>query len=145
VDEPILQLDCDQQFPSVQALHDVHMALYPGQVTALLEKCGKPPSSKCSGIYRPDAGQSIGGKLQSFSSRRMPGAPAFPQFTETVMFDDLTVAENIFIGSHALRSGKRIDWQLIGCGFGPDVLLKRLAWRRSIWSKLPGPVPTRGL
>ena len=53
------------------------------------------------------------------------------------MFDDLTVAENIFMGHMPLRSGKRIEWQAVNAraatvlqsvdaDFGADVLLKRL-------------------
>ena len=143
VDEPILRLDhVTKQFPGVRALHDVHMALYPGQVTALLGENGAGKSTIVkilTGIYRPDAGAiHIGGKLQSFSSPRdawRSGVSAIHQ--ETVMFDDLTVAENIFMGHMPLRSGKRIDWQLmnargaellksVDADFGSEVLLKRL-------------------
>ncbi len=143
MDEPILQLDhVSKQFPGVRALHDVHMALYPGQVTALLGENGAGKSTIVkilTGIYRPDTGAiHIGGKLQSFSSPRdawSSGVSAIHQ--ETVMFDDLTVAENIFMGHMPLRPGKRINWQLmntrsaellksVDADFGPDVLLKRL-------------------
>ena len=114
VDEPILQLDhVTKQFPGVRALHDVHMALYPGQVTALLGENGAGKSTVVkilTGIYWPDTGAiRIGGTLQSFLSPRdawRSGVSAIHQ--ETVMFDDLTVAENIFMGHMPLRPGKRV-------------------------------------
>ena len=143
VDEPILQLDhVTKQFPGVRALNDVHMTLYPGQVTALLGENGAGKSTIVkilTGIYKPDTGAlRISGKLQSFLSPRdawASGVSAIHQ--ETVMFDDLTVAENIFMGHMPLRSGKRIDWQAVNAraatllqsvdaDFGADVLLKRL-------------------
>lgn len=142
-EEPILQLDhVTKQFPGVRALHDVHMELYPGQVTALLGENGAGKSTIVkilTGIHRPDAGAiRINGKLQSFSSPRdawASGISAIHQ--ETVMFDDLTVAENIFMGHMPLKSGGRIDWQSmrarsaellksVEADFGPDDLLKRL-------------------
>ena len=142
-EEPILQLDhVTKQFPGVRALHDVHMELYPGQVTALLGENGAGKSTIVkilTGIHRPDAGAiHINGKLQSFSSPRdawASGISAIHQ--ETVMFDDLTVAENIFMGHMPLKSGGRIDWQSmrarsaellksVEADFGPDDLLKRL-------------------
>ncbi len=140
---PILQLDhVTKQFPGVRALHDVGLALYPGQVTALLGENGAGKSTIVkilTGIYRPDAGAiRINGELASFISPRdawARGITAIHQ--ETVMFDDLTVAENIFMGHMPVQHGRIVNWKemrqraadllaRVDADFSPDILLKRL-------------------
>ncbi|TIQ45450.1 MAG: sugar ABC transporter ATP-binding protein, partial [Mesorhizobium sp.] len=102
--------------PGVRALHDVSLSLYPGQVTALIGENGAGKSTLVkimTGIYQPDAGTiSIDGKAVTLPSAHAAfahGITAIHQ--ETVLFDDLTVAENIFLG-HAPRSRfGTIDWR----------------------------------
>jgi rhamnose transport system ATP-binding protein len=103
-------------FPGVRALHDVSLALYPGEVTALIGENGAGKSTLVkilTGIYQPDAGTiSIEGREVSLPSAHAAfrhGITAIHQ--ETVLFDDLSVAENIFLG-HAPRTAlKTIDWR----------------------------------
>ncbi|MDP1731373.1 MAG: ATP-binding cassette domain-containing protein, partial [Devosia sp.] len=104
-----------KSFPGVRALNDVRLALYPGEVTALIGENGAGKSTLVkilTGIYRPDAGEIAidGAPVQLTSAHRAfeHGITAIHQ--ETVLFDDLTVAENIFLG-HAPRTRLgTIDW-----------------------------------
>ena len=115
-DPPRLALvDISKSFPGVRALHNVSLALYPGQVTALIGENGAGKSTLVkilTGIYQPDAGSiALDGKavkLASAQSAFQMGITAIHQ--ETVLFDDLTVAENIYLG-HAPRARFGfIDW-----------------------------------
>jgi rhamnose transport system ATP-binding protein len=113
---PLLSLSgISKSFPGVRALHDVSLSLYPGQVTALIGENGAGKSTLVkilTGIYQPDTGEiSVGGVSVHLSSAHKAfehGITAIHQ--ETVLFDDLSVAENIFLG-HAPRSRfGTIDW-----------------------------------
>jgi rhamnose transport system ATP-binding protein len=104
-----------KSFPGVRALRDVGFELNAGEVTALIGENGAGKSTVVkllTGIYRPDAGSiNINGVEQSFLSPAdawKAGVTAIHQ--ETAMFDELTVAENIFMG-HAPRRGRLIDWR----------------------------------
>ncbi len=103
-----------KSFPGVRALHDVGFSLAAGEVTALIGENGAGKSTVVkllTGIYRPDEGTiEVSGKLQNFvgpADSWKAGITAIHQ--ETAMFDELTVAENIFMG-HAPRKGRLIDW-----------------------------------
>ncbi|MEJ6394451.1 sugar ABC transporter ATP-binding protein [Gymnodinialimonas sp. 2305UL16-5] len=106
--DPALTLSgITKTFPGVKALNAVSLELYPGQVTALIGENGAGKSTivkVLTGIYRPDAGQmSVDGQPVRFNTAQdatETGITAIHQ--ETVLFDELSVAENIFIG-HAPR------------------------------------------
>ncbi|WP_394155054.1 sugar ABC transporter ATP-binding protein [Loktanella salsilacus] len=107
-DIPVVALDgIVKTFPGVTALDQVKLSLYPGQVTALIGENGAGKSTvvkTLTGIYRPDGGQIlVDGKPVRFATPHdasRHGITAIHQ--ETVLFDELSVAENIFIG-HAPR------------------------------------------
>ena len=113
--QPVLSLShVSKSFPGVRALHDVSFALYPGQVTALIGENGAGKSTIVkilTGIYVPDEGHiNVGGKVQHFSSPRASWAAGIAAIhQETVMFDELSVAENIFMGH--MPGGRLIDWR----------------------------------
>ncbi len=106
---PVVSMDAITKiFPGVKALDSVRLDLYPGQVTALVGENGAGKSTTVkilTGIYRPDGGTiRIDGEPVIFNSANAAanaGITAIHQ--ETVLFDELSVAENIFIG-HAPRS-----------------------------------------
>ncbi|GAA6210102.1 sugar ABC transporter ATP-binding protein [Cognatishimia sp. WU-CL00825] len=106
---PVLQLDqITKTFPGVKALDGVQLSLYPGQVTALIGENGAGKSTvvkTLTGIYQPDGGQILlegaGVKFATPQDAADAGVTAIHQ--ETVLFDELTVAENIFIG-HAPKT-----------------------------------------
>ena len=104
-----------KSFPGVRALHNVDLALYAGQVTALIGENGAGKSTLVkilTGIYQPDEGTiTLNGQPVTLASAQAAfnqGITAIHQ--ETVLFDDLTVAENIYLG-HAPRGRLGfIDW-----------------------------------
>ncbi len=115
--EPKIALSgISKSFPGVRALHQVSLELYPGQVTALIGENGAGKSTlvkTMTGIYQPDEGEiRVNGKtvmLPSPHDAFQAGITAIHQ--ETVLFDELSVAENIFIG-HAPKSRfGMIDWR----------------------------------
>ena len=139
---PILSLaGVSKSFPGVRALHDVSFDLRRGEVTALIGENGAGKSTIVkilTGIYVPDGGSfTVAGTERHFTSPRdawRAGIAAIHQ--ETVMFDDLTVAENIFMGH--MPGGVLIGWRearartaallkRIDADFRPDMLLKRLS------------------
>ncbi|WP_111560224.1 sugar ABC transporter ATP-binding protein [Paracoccus sediminilitoris] len=105
---PVLALDAiTKTFPGVKALDGVHLELHAGQVTALVGENGAGKSTvvkTLTGIYQPDGGRILmDGAEVTFPSAQAAadqGVTAIHQ--ETVLFDELTVAENIFLG-HAPR------------------------------------------
>ncbi|MEO6012331.1 MAG: sugar ABC transporter ATP-binding protein [Devosia sp.] len=104
-----------KSFPGVRALHEVCLELYPGEVTALIGENGAGKSTLVkvlTGIYQPDAGQiTLDGKTVTLSSAHRAfelGITAIHQ--ETVLFDDLSVAENIYLGHTPRTRFKTIDW-----------------------------------
>ncbi|MCX2725245.1 sugar ABC transporter ATP-binding protein [Roseibium sp. DSM 29163] len=106
---PVLSLKgISKSFPGVKALCEVALDLYPGQVTALVGENGAGKSTLVkilTGIYQPDEGEiSINGGAVSFPTAQDAGEAGVTAIhQETVLFDDLSVAENIFIG-HAPRT-----------------------------------------
>ena len=107
-DTPVLRLSgITKAFPGVKALSEVSLELYPGQVTALVGENGAGKSTivkVLTGIYQPDGGtielDGLPTRFPSAHAATAAGITAIHQ--ETVLFDELTVAENIFIG-HAPR------------------------------------------
>lgn len=101
---PLLRLSgVTKTFPGVRALSDVSLYLYPGKVTALVGENGAGKSTVVkvlTGIYQPDEGEiKIDGAAVRFptpQSAETAGVTAIHQ--ETVLFDELSVAENIFLG-----------------------------------------------
>lgn len=119
VTPPILEMrGISQIFPGVKALDGVNIALYPGQVTALIGENGAGKSTLVkilTGIYRPNEGEIvIDGEVVQFANAQAAidvGVTAIHQ--ETVLFDELTVAENIFIGHAPKTRFGFIDWRSI--------------------------------
>ena len=108
-ESPILSLSgISKSFAGVQALKDVAITLYPGLVTAVIGENGAGKSTLVkilTGIHQPDAGKIyLDGQNVTFPSPRdaaIAGITAIHQ--ETVLFEELSVAENIFIG-HAPKT-----------------------------------------
>ncbi len=105
---PILSLNrVTKVFPGVTALSEVSLELFPGRVTALVGENGAGKSTVVkilTGIYQADGGQiEIDGQPVRFPTAQDAGdAGVTAIHQETVLFDELSVAENVFLG-HAPR------------------------------------------
>lgn len=140
---PVLSLrGISKSFPGVKALSDVRLDLYPGQVTALIGENGAGKSTivkVLTGIYQPDAGTvTLDGNpvtLPTPEAAAKAGVTAIHQ--ETVLFDELSVAENIWLGHAprtrlglidraAMRSRAVTLLRSIGADLNPDTALKDL-------------------
>jgi rhamnose transport system ATP-binding protein len=116
---PILALSgVSKAFPGVQALDEVGLDLRPGEVTALVGENGAGKSTLVkilTGIYQPDSGTiTLDGAPLTLASPQdafAHGITAIHQ--ETVMFDELSVAENIFIGHQPRRRFGPFDRGLV--------------------------------
>lgn len=109
-----------KRFGGVVALRGVHLKLFAGQVTALVGENGAGKSTLVkilTGIHQPDGGSiSLNGNSLHFTQPRdatAAGIAAIHQ--EPSMFDELTVAENIFI-THQPR----------------HTVLRTISWRKMI-------------
>ncbi|MCW5720206.1 MAG: sugar ABC transporter ATP-binding protein [Devosia sp.] len=115
--DPILTLSgISKSFPGVRALHKVALELYPGEVTALIGENGAGKSTlvkTLTGIYQPDEGEiRVGGQVVSLPTAiaaSNAGITAIHQ--ETVLFDELSVAENIYLGHAPRNRFGLIDWK----------------------------------
>ncbi len=114
---PLLSLKgITKVFPGVRALENVHLDLWPGKVTALIGENGAGKSTLVkvmTGIYQPEEGEllykAIPIALPNPEAAHKVGITAIHQ--ETVLFDELTVTENIFVGHYLYRGlFKKLDW-----------------------------------
>ncbi len=141
--KPAIALEgISKSFPGVHALSEVSLSLYPGSVTALIGENGAGKSTLVkilTGIYQPDGGTiRVDGEEAHFptaSAAARAGVTAIHQ--ETVLFDELSVAENIFLG-HAPRTRLGlIDWarmnadarkllERVGASLDPAIRLRDL-------------------
>ncbi len=118
--EPVLRLaGICKRFGGIIALNDIGLSIRPGEVMALIGENGAGKSTlvkTLTGIYQPDAGTiTLGGVAVRFGSAQeamRAGITAVHQ--ETVMFDELTVAENIYVGRQPTCGfPPRVDWARI--------------------------------
>lgn len=114
---PLLEVrDIEKTFPGVRALSGVSFEVRAGEVHALLGENGAGKSTLIkiiSGVYEPDGGSIlIGGRQTRFTSPEdAKRAGVATIYQELLLFPELTVAENIFLG-HAPRTRVgRIDWR----------------------------------
>ncbi len=137
---PVLSLrGISKSFPGVKALQGVQLDLYAGQVTALIGENGAGKSTivkVLTGIYQPEEGTiDIDGTPTRFATAQAAaraGVTAIHQ--ETVLFDELSVAENIWLGHaprtrlglidrRAMRDGAKRLLDSIGATLDPDLRL----------------------
>ena len=104
----------DKSFPGVHALKSAQFDLEAGEVHALMGENGAGKSTLMkilSGLYQPDSGRiEIEGREQDIGSPRAAqqlGISIIHQ--ELSLMNDLTVAQNIFIGREPRKSFGRLD------------------------------------
>ena len=104
-----------KSFASVRVLQDISFDVRAGEVHALLGENGAGKSTLIKimgGVHRADAGEiRVNGELVHFASPRASAASGIAVVhQELLLFPDLSVAENIFMG-HAPRTGwGALDW-----------------------------------
>ena len=131
-------------FPGVKALNGVRLQAWGGEVLALMGENGAGKSTLMkilSGAYRPDAGAEIliDGKPVEITdpiAAKKHGIAIIYQ--ELALAPNLTVAENIYLGTEPSRAGGRIDRRAmnegcravlarLGAPFGPETRVGTLS------------------
>lgn len=111
---PILEMrHISKHFDMTQALTDVSLTLYPGEIHALVGENGAGKSTlikTMTGIHRPDTGEILldGRPIHIHNSQQAQAHGIAAIYQEPMVFPDLNVAENIFI-SHRDR-GQVVRW-----------------------------------
>ena len=129
----------DKSFPGVKALDGAQLNVYPGQVMALMGENGAGKSTMMkvmTGIYQADAGQIIlNGEPVSFGGPRQSQAAGISIIHQELnLIDDLSIAENIFLGREPQKFPGLIDWRKMFSE--ADALLARLNVQRSSREKM---------
>jgi len=104
----------EKRFPGVHALRGARFDLRAGEVHALMGENGAGKSTLMkvlSGVYQPDGGQiEVGGQTVSIPSPRAAQALGIGIIhQELALMNDLTVAQNIFIGHEPRLRFGRLD------------------------------------
>jgi len=128
--EPILEMrSISKRFPGVIALNAVDLTIYPGEVVALAGENGAGKSTLMKilgGVYHPDEGTiSVSGEetaIRSVSDATAKHIGFVHQ--ELNVLDNLTVAENVFLGREPRVARFLIDRKKLNAD--TEVYLKRL-------------------
>jgi len=113
--EPVLEMrGVSKSFGATEALRDVSLRLFPGEIHALVGENGAGKSTlikAMTGIHQPSAGAILidGCEVQFRDTGAAQRAGVAAIYQEPMVFPDLSVAENIFI-SHRDRP-RLIDWK----------------------------------
>ncbi|WP_170405189.1 sugar ABC transporter ATP-binding protein [Ruegeria arenilitoris] len=104
----------DKHFPGVHALKSVQFDLFPGEVHALMGENGAGKSTLMkilSGIYQRDGGDLVieGKSVSPTTPREAQDLGIGIIHQELSLMNDLTVAQNIFIGREPRKSFGRLD------------------------------------
>jgi rhamnose transport system ATP-binding protein len=117
--EPFIRMSgMSKSFVGVKVLKDVSFDVRPGEVHALLGENGAGKSTlikMMSGLYTPDAGTiTVQGRDLKFSSTRDASAAGIATvYQELLLFPELSVAENVFLGHYPRTSLNIIDWATV--------------------------------
>ena len=140
---PVLEMrGITKRFNSVPALQNVNLTLYPGEVHALMGENGAGKSTLMkilAGAYIADEGEILvnGQRLNITDPSVARRAGINLIYQELNVAPNLTVAENIFMGSELSR-GQLLDrdgmqreaatvLQSLGAGFAPDTVVSSLS------------------
>ncbi len=114
---PVLRLeDIVKTFPGVRALDGVSLSVLPGEVHALMGENGAGKSTLMKilgGIHAPDAGRIFIDEKPTVMTSPMQAKAKGVVFIhqELSLADELSVAENIFLGELPLKRFGRVDWK----------------------------------
>ncbi len=144
---PLLSLrGVHKRFGATHALRGIDLDLVPGEALALVGENGAGKSTLVkvlTGVHRPDAGEIrlAGQVLRLARAHDAQAAGIVAVHQETVMFDELSAAENIFIGRQPMKGPRGlqvIHWTAmnreaqaaldqVGAGFAATTPVKRLS------------------
>ena len=128
--KPALRLeDIVKTFPGVRALDGVSFSVMPGEVHALLGENGAGKSTLMKvlgGIHQPNEGKIFIEEQQSVMRSPLDAKAKGVVFIhqELSLADELSVAENIYLGELPRKSFGRVDWAKLHAD--SDAILKRL-------------------
>jgi rhamnose transport system ATP-binding protein len=141
---PLVELrGVSKAYGGVHAVENVSFAIAPASTHALVGENGAGKSTLVkilTGVVSPDAGAVlVDGEPRSIgdpSAAHRLGIVAMYQ--EPTVFEDLTVAENVFAGRHPRRRLRTVDWKAmrrdagrilaeIGADFAPDAPVRGLS------------------
>src|SRR6056297_3377395 len=114
--DPVLRLeDIVKTFPGVRALDGVSFAVMPGEVHALMGENGAGKSTLMKvlgGILQPNEGRIYIEEEPTVMTTPIDAKAKGVVFIhqELSLADELTVAENIFLGELPLKRFGRVDW-----------------------------------
>jgi ABC-type sugar transport system ATPase subunit len=114
--EPVIALlHVSKSFAGLSVLKDVSFDVRPGEVHALLGENGAGKSTLIkimSGLYQPDEGEIVvNGAAAKFATPREAHAAGIATVhQELLLFPELTVAENIFLGQAPKTAWGVLDW-----------------------------------
>ena len=114
----IALVNVSKSFAGLKVLSDVSFDVRPGEVHALLGENGAGKSTLIkimAGLHRPDDGEIIvnGTSVTFASPREAHDAGIATVHQELLLFPELTVAENIFLGQTPKKAGGLIDWDIV--------------------------------
>jgi rhamnose transport system ATP-binding protein len=114
---PLLEVrDITKEFPGVRALDGVHLRVNAGEVLALLGENGAGKSTLVkilTGVHQPTSGEILldGRPITPKSAEEAWDAGITAIHQETIMFSELSVAENIFMGHPITKVFGLLDWK----------------------------------
>lgn len=127
---PALRLEgIIKTFPGVRALDGVSFSVMPGEVHALMGENGAGKSTLMKvlgGIYQPEEGQIIVSEVPTVMTSPLQAKSKGIVFIhqELSLAEELTVAENIYLGELPRRSFGRVDWATLYAR--TDAILEKL-------------------
>ncbi|HEX7354483.1 MAG TPA: ATP-binding cassette domain-containing protein [Mycobacteriales bacterium] len=108
---PLLRLSkIGKSFGPVQALADIDLEVYPGEVLALVGDNGAGKSTlikTISGIWSPDSGQEFwdGRQVHIRHPRDAAALGIATMYQDLALADNLDIVENMFLGRETVRAG----------------------------------------
>jgi len=128
--KPALRLqDIVKTFPGVRALDGVSLTVMPGEVHALMGENGAGKSTLMKvlgGIYQPDSGQILIDEAPTVMGSPLEAKSKGVVFIhqELSLAEELSVAENVYLGELPRKSFGRVDWAKLYSD--TEVILERL-------------------